>query len=97
DMPRPPAGQLAFAHGRDVLAAHPNVAGAGAVEAGNEVQQRRLAGTARPHQAEEFTGLHFKAQVVENVDLLASAGEELVYVMDADNGIFHRSDTSNAG
>ena len=54
DVPRPPAGELAFGHLRDAVVADPDFAFAGLVEAGDQVEQRRLARAAGAHQAEEL-------------------------------------------
>ena len=48
-----PVGELAFAQPRDVLAVHEQRAGVGLVDAGDEVEQRRLARARRTHQRDE--------------------------------------------
>ena len=85
DVPRPPAGQPPFRHGRNQLVAHPDFALAGRVESGNQVQERGLAGAARPHQAEKLTLRHVERHAVEHVQSLAAAAEELVDSLDAND------------
>ncbi len=70
---------------RDAIAADPDLALAWPIEAGDQVEQRRLARTRRSHQAEELAFGHLQVQVVEHVDLLAAAREVLVHTTDADN------------
>ena len=85
DVPGPPAGQLAFAHGGNQLVLHPDVALAGRIDPGDQVQERRLARAAGPHQAQELALGHFQREVLEDVDALAAAAEELVDVVDAND------------
>ena len=66
------------------LLADPDFAFAGPIESGDQVEQRRLARAARPHQAEELAFGNFQVQAVEHVDPLAAAAEVLVDAIDAD-------------
>ena len=56
---------------------------AGPVEPGDQVQQRGLARAAGAHQAEELAFGHVERQLLEHVDPLAAAAEELVHAADA--------------
>ena len=49
-----PGGQLLVAELSDVVAVYKNLPRSGLVDACSEVQQRRLAGAGRSHQAEEL-------------------------------------------
>ena len=54
---------------------HPNLALAGRIDAGDQVQERRLARAAGPHQPQELARGHFQREVLEDVDALAAAAE----------------------
>jgi len=82
-VPRPPAGQLAFGHRRDQLLAHPDLPLAWLVESGNQIQQRRLAGTTGAHQAQKFAFRDIQRQVVQDVQSLAAAFEVAMYAVNA--------------
>src|SRR5437773_7665839 len=86
NVARPPTSQSGFGHSRNATAADPHFAFAGLVEAGDQVEQRRLARTGRAHEAEEFAFGDLEVEIVEDVDLLAAAGEEFVDAANADNG-----------
>ena len=80
DVPRPPAGELAFGHRRDFGVADADFAGRRLVEPGDQVEQRRLARAGRPHEREKFAGGDVERQVVQDLDRLAAAHERLVQV-----------------
>src|SRR5262245_4628341 len=86
DAARSPLGELAFGHFRDVRIADPNIASAGAVQAGDQVEQRRLAGAGRTHDSEKLPLGDFEGQIVEHINLLAAAGEVFVHAAHLDNG-----------
>ena len=97
DVPRAPARQLPLRHGGDEVLPDPDLALAGAIQTGDQIQQRGFARAAWPHQAEIFAFRHVEVQVVEDVDLLAAAREVLVNAPHAHNrlrGHTHSSDTS---
>src|SRR5205807_8520691 len=96
DVARPPARQLSFAHLGDELAADPDLAFARPGQAGDQVQQRRLARAAGSHESHELALGHFQAQAFENIDLLAAAPEVLVNIQDAhDKFTCHANYSSN--
>ncbi len=54
DVVGPPAGDLAFGHPADFLVVDDHRAGRRPIEAGDQVEERRLAGTRGSHQGEEL-------------------------------------------
>src|SRR5205823_28783 len=89
DVPGPPAGQFAFGHFGDDVLADGDAALGGAIEAGNEVEQRGLAGPGRPHEREELAGAHVEREPLEHLDGLAAARERLVQVANLNDGLEH--------
>ena len=86
NVPSPPAGQHALRHPRDQLVADPNLSLARPIQSGDQIQERRLSRPAGAHQRHELAVGHGERQVVEHIDLLAPAGEELVHADDAHAG-----------
>jgi hypothetical protein len=68
DVVGAPAGRLGVGHPADVLAADLDVARGGRIQAGDEVQQRRLARAGRSHQGEELALIHVQVEVLEHRD-----------------------------
>ena len=62
----------------------------GAVDAGDQVQQRGLARARRPHERDELARRHFEVDAVEHRDLLAVALVDLANVLHADGAGFGR-------
>ena len=58
------AVQVGVGEGRNVLASQINLAGGGAIEAADEVHQRRLAGAGRAHHCQPLAGLDVQRDVV---------------------------------
>ena len=86
DVPRAPAGQLRLPTSREISWSPTQTSPcAGPVQPGDQVQQRGLARAAGAHQAEELALGHVQRQVVEHVEPLAAAAEELVDAVDANN------------
>src|SRR5262245_22389444 len=85
DVPRPPARQVSLRHGGNEVPADPDLALAGAVQAGNEIEQRRFARATGAHQAEILAFRHIEVEVIEDIDLLAAAREVLVNPAHAHN------------
>jgi hypothetical protein len=81
-----PVGQPALGHGRYPFFLHPDVAFAGRIDAGDQVQERRLARAAGTHQPQELAVGHFEREVLEHIDAFVAAAEVLVNVLDADDG-----------
>src|SRR5438876_9753150 len=79
DMPGSPAGQLPFRHIGNLVFTNPDVALAGLVQAGDQIEEGRLAGAARSHEPEKLAVGHFQIEVLQDVDLLAAAREELMH------------------
>src|SRR5438477_141541 len=89
DVARPPAREFCLAHIADQVIADPDFAGAGLIEAGDQVEQRRLARAGRPHQGEVLALGHVEAEVDQHVDLLAAAPEILVQATDPHDRFGH--------
>src|SRR5262249_45882716 len=86
DASRPPPGQLALRHGRDVLVADVDVAAGWRVEPGDQVEERRLPRPGRAHEGEEVALGDVEGELLQDADLLGAAGERLVQVANADEG-----------
>ena len=54
--------------GGEVPAAHVNGAGGGAVETGEQIQERGFSGTGAAEQSEKFAGADFEGEVVDGGD-----------------------------
>ena len=59
-----PTRQLRFVHGRYASVADPDLAFAGSVQSGDQIEQRCFAGTARSHQSQELALWHIEVQIV---------------------------------
>jgi hypothetical protein len=77
DIGRAPARQLTLAQALDVLAGELDLAGAGRVDAAEQVQQRRLARAGRTHDGDEVAMRDRHAEMIEYGDRLAPLGEAL--------------------
>src|SRR5262245_6466134 len=74
----------------DGLPADQELAARRRLEARQQVQQRRLAAAARPHDREELVVLHLKADTVEREERLALAGDVHLALV-ADDDLSHRA------
>src|SRR5690606_39729728 len=70
DVVAAPVGQLSRAHGVDALAVDLDLPAAGRVQAADQVEQRGLAGTGRPHEGDEVPFGDFQVEAVQHFDLL---------------------------
>src|ERR1041385_7288038 len=61
----------------------------GTIDAGNDVQQCALAGTARPHERHELAGLNVQRYVVQCHDFDLAVAEHLRQVADVDDRFPH--------
>lgn len=86
DVPGPPVRQAALRHLRNQLLLDPNLPFAGRIDAGNQVQERRLARTAWPHQPQELALGNFQREILEDIDALAAASKEFVNVLNTNDG-----------
>ena len=75
-----PVGGLRVAEAKHVLAEHQQLAGGGAVDRGDHVQQGRLARARRAHQREELAPRDFDRNVVESLHFKRIAFENLADV-----------------
>ena len=73
DVARAPVGEFGFVELADILAGDDQLAGIGAVDAGDQVEQRALARPRRPHQREELALADVETDAAEDGDLLLSA------------------------
>src|SRR5205085_8233304 len=89
-----PRGELAFVEPRQVGAEHVHFAFGRAVDAGNEIQQRRFAGARRPHQRDEIAALDVEADVVQGDDFKPFARVPLADVAYADDRLWHSFSSS---
>ena len=71
DVARPPRRQLRFGHLGDDLATDRDLTLRRSVQPRDQVQQRRLARTGRPHQTDELTRVNVEIEPVQNIDDLA--------------------------
>src|SRR6266700_208849 len=69
---RTPLGEFAARHVRDLVACHRNVSRRRNIQPAQQVQQRGLAGTARPHEGHELALFHVQVQRLQHVNLLAA-------------------------
>ena len=76
---RPP---LAYRQAGDLLAADPDRAGGGPVDAGQDPQQRRLAGPGRPDDRAHPPGRELLVDALERLDPLVLDRVRLVHVLD---------------
>src|SRR5271156_1366824 len=65
DFLRAKPRQTAFVEPRDIRAVHHGAAGSGRVKTAENIDERRLARTRRPHDGDPFAGLHVKRHAVE--------------------------------
>ena len=79
DVPRAPRGQLAVGQFVNALARDAHRAAGGAVQPADQVQQRALARTRRPHQRQKLARRHFQMQVLQHVDVLRAAVKDLLH------------------
>ena len=87
DVLRAPLRELAAAEGAHRHAVHFDGAAGRRVEAADQIEQRRLAGSRRSHQREEIALRNLQVHALEHVDALAAAGEMFVDVFDANEFI----------
>ena len=90
DVAGAPAGQLRFVIAAISFVADPHFALAGPIESGDQVEQRRLARSAGPHQRQEFSFRHFQVESVEHVDLFAAAAQSVAVQSDTNNRLRHK-------
>ena len=84
---RAPGGELAARHRRDLVAGHADGAGARHVQAAEQVEQRRLARSARAHEGDELARADVEVQPLEDADLLAAAHVALAEAARPDQGL----------
>ena len=87
DVAAAPVGQLALGQRRQIGARDRDLARGDAVDAGDQVQQRRLARAGRAHQRDELALGHVEVDAVEDLDLLRVALIDLAHVLHADGGV----------
>ena len=80
------AGSVGSREGGQVVVSHQHPSGVGPVEAAGDVQQRRLARAARPHQGEELTGGHLEVHLVQGDDLFQAPVEALGHALQGQGG-----------
>ena len=64
----PPVGQFGFAQVANIHTTHDAIAGRRLVKSGDDMQQRALTGTARPHQRYKLTCMNIKRDTIERGD-----------------------------
>ena len=64
----PSSASAGTAIARHVVAHHLDAAGIGGEQAGQELEQRRLAGAVRPEQRDELAGLRRQADAIDRAD-----------------------------
>src|SRR5436190_10456653 len=76
DIPRAPGGERPLGQTADVGAADADAAARRAIDAGEQIEQRRLARSGRPHQPQEIAGGHGDRDALEHrhFDLIAAVG-----------------------
>ncbi len=84
-----PFRQLGFIEIANALAIDIDGSAGRRIEAGDEVEQRRLARAARSHQGEKLALGHFEGQLLEHVNLLAAAPKILAQILDLNDRLTH--------
>jgi hypothetical protein len=79
-------GLLVWRECGDVAAFEPVMAGVGAVEQTEQVEQRRFAGTRRSHDRDVLAGLDAQRDVAQGVHLAVAELEDAVDVLEFDLG-----------
>src|SRR5262249_39426902 len=77
DRLRSPLGELAVRHAIELRPRDLDRPGAGSIEAGDDVEQGRLARARRPHQRLERAARHVEIELVEDADRLLAPVEGL--------------------
>ena len=72
DVGRPPRGQLFGAHPGNLLSVDDDTAAGRRVEAGEDVEQGRLAAARRPHQRQKFARFDVEIDAFEHPNLLGA-------------------------
>ena len=65
-----------------------NLAGVGAVDAAEQVEQRGLARTGRPHDGDEIAAGYRKIEMIEDRDRFLALRETLSYAGEANHRVF---------
>src|SRR5581483_8300568 len=85
DRVRAPVSEPALAEGADLLARDGDLARGRLVEAGDQVEDRRLAGARRTHERLERALRHDEVEALEHVHRLGAAEEGLRHLLEADD------------
>ena len=86
DVAGAPSGEAADAHSRDVFPSDDNLASAGSVDAGYQIQKRGLAASGGTHEGHGFTLLYIERDRVEGFHLDASLAVPLRNVTNLNHG-----------
>src|SRR5712692_10393277 len=89
DVHRPPVRQLPARHLIDPLPRHVDAARAGAIQAGDEIEERSLARSGRAHQRQELAARDVEVQTVQHVDVFTAAAEDLFDPTHGNQGLAH--------
>src|SRR5438093_5652092 len=92
-MACPPCREPVLVEPGQGLAGDDHLTAIGPVESGEEIQERRLAGTGRTHEGDEPSGRDTEAHVLESVDDVDAAAVDAGDVADLD----HRRDPAGSG
>ncbi len=80
DVSIAPNCQLTFRHPRQVGPHHFDFAFRGAIDSRKQIQERRFAGAARPHQREKISLVQFEIDMVQCDDLKSVAIKTLTHI-----------------
>ena len=87
NMPGAPRGQQPFGEAVQTLAAYADRTARGPVQSANQIEQRALARTGRPHQRQKFAGGNFQVQIAQDVNFLRAAPEYFFHAVNADQSV----------
>jgi hypothetical protein len=88
DIGGAPGGEFALGETIDALVGHRNLAGVGAIDAAEQIEQRGLARTGRPHDRDEIAAGDRKVEMIEDRDRFLALGETLGYAGKANHRLF---------
>ena len=89
DIVTPEGGKLVLALAGQRLSGDHHLAPAGALEPGDHHQQRGLAGTRRPDDAQRLARLHRQVHAAQDLDIAGAARQGQVNVLEGDGGGGH--------
>jgi hypothetical protein len=87
DVPGAPFSQIAVGKLVHPLAADADGATGRPVQAANEIEQRALARTGRPHEGQKLTDGDFEVEVFEHMNVFRPAMEDFLHAIDVDEGV----------